>query len=308
MHYIEYNVLNGVMAQTYWQGQPWKGSPWTGLLTYFLPMKAGSKKDWAGEMDSFFCCHGTMVQANAAWNRRIYYKGEDALYITMYTDSEAEFEMGGLKVKLTQRQDYMNGSLMNSSVNSVQQTVNDITATYANKPDFRKFVFTLQVTGDLDCRICLRIPDWVVRKASVYVNDELVVQTDCTEEFLELHRIWKDGDRIILLLPVDLRFIPLPDDAETGAFCYGPDVLAGITEQERVLRLENEDPVQELSADTEREWGAFRTLYRTENQDPGISFRKLNEIGYEPYQMYFKVKRKNSEIESKKRNQPAKTR
>lgn len=308
MHYIEYNVLNGVMAQTYWQGQPWKGSPRTGLLTYFLPMKAGSKKDWAGEMDSFFCCHGTMVQANAAWNRRIYYKGEDALYITMYTDSEAEFEMGGLKVKLTQRQDYMNGSLMNSSVNSVQQTVNDITATYANKPDFRKFVFTLQVTGDLDCRICLRIPDWVVRKASVYVNDELVVQTDCTEEFLELHRIWKDGDRIILLLPVDLRFIPLPDDAETGAFCYGPDVLAGITEQERVLRLENEDPVQELSADTEREWGAFRTFYRTENQDPGISFRKLNEIGYEPYQMYFKVKRKNSEIEIKKRNQPAKTR
>lgn len=308
MHYIEYNVLNGVMAQTYWQGQPWKGSPRTGLLTYFLPMKAGSKKDWAGEMDSFFCCHGTMVQANAAWNRRIYYKGEDALYITMYTDSEAEFEMGGLKVKLTQRQDYMNGSLMNSSVNSVQQTVNDIAATYANKPDFRKFVFTLQVTGDLDCRICLRIPDWVVRKASVYVNDELVVQTDCTEEFLELHRIWKDGDRIILLLPVDLRFIPLPDDAETGAFCYGPDVLAGITEQERVLRLENEDPVQELSADTEREWGAFRTFYRTENQDPGISFRKLNEIGYEPYQMYFKVKRKNSEIEIKKRNQPAKTR
>ncbi|MDE5590702.1 MAG: glycoside hydrolase family 127 protein [Acetatifactor sp.] len=293
MHYIEYNVRNGVLAQTYWQGPPWKGSPRTGLLTYFLPMKAGSKKDWAGEMDSFFCCHGTMVQANAAWNRRIYYREDNALYVTMYADSEADFEMGGRQVKLTQRQDYMNGSLMNSSENSVQQTVNDITSTYANKPDFRKFVFTLQTSGELKCSIRLRIPDWVVRKASAYVNDELAAQTESTVEFLTIDRIWKDGDKIILLMPVDLRFIPLPDDDRMGAFCYGPDVLAGITEQERVLLLEDEDPVKELSADTEREWGSFRTFYRTENQDPGINFRKLNEIGYEPYQIYFKVKKKS---------------
>lgn len=293
MHYIEYNVQNGVMAQTYWQGVPWKGSPGNGLLTYFLPMKAGSKKDWAGEMDSFFCCHGTMVQANAAWNRRIYYQEDNTLYVTMYADSEACFEMGGRQAKLVQRQDYMNGSLMNSSVNSVQQTVNEITSTYAGKPDFRKYVFTLQVSGELEGRICLRIPDWVVRKASVYVNGELAAQTDCTGEFLAVERTWKDGDELILLLPVDLRFIPLPDDDRMGAFCYGPDVLAGITKQERVLWLEEEDPVLELSADTEREWGTFRTFYRTENQDPGINFRKLNEIGYEPYQVYFKVKKRD---------------
>lgn len=293
LHYIEYNVRNGVMAQTYWQGAPWKGSPWNGLLTYFLPMKAGSKKDWAGEMDSFFCCHGTMVQANAAWNRRIYYQEDNTLYVAMYADSEADFEMAGCQARLTQRQDHMNGSLMNSSVNSVRQTVNDIAATYANKPDVRKYVFTLHTDGELACRLCLRIPDWVVRKASAYVNDELAAETDRTEEFLALERIWKDGDRIVLILPVDLRFIPLPDDARTGAFCYGPDVLAGITEQERVLQLEDEDPVSELSADTEREWGAFRTFYRTENQDPGINFKKLNEIGYEPYQIYFRVKPKN---------------
>ena len=185
----------------------------------------------------------------------------------------------------------MNGSLMNSSVNSVQQTVNDITSTYANKPDFRKYVFTLHLSGELEYKLCLRIPDWVVRKAAVYVNDDLAAETDCTEEFLTLNRVWKDGDKVILLLPVDLRFIPLPDDARMGAFCYGPDVLAGITEQERVLKLEDDNPVLELSADTEREWGAFRTFYRTENQDPGINFKKLNEIGYEPYQIYFKVRK-----------------
>ena len=290
MHYIEYNMRNGIMAQTYWQGISWKGSLGSGLLTYFLPMKAGSRKDWAGEMDSFFCCHGTMVQANAAWNRHIYYQDADTLYVTMYADSDAVFEIGGRKVSLIQRQDYMNGSLMNSSENSVKQTVNDITGTYANKPDFRKYVFTVHLEEDVEYTLSLRIPDWITRAAKVYVNDELAATTDNTDEFLSLKRIWKDGDRVVLQLPIGVRFIPLPDDEQMGAFRYGPDVMAGITEQERVLTIEGQ-PEDELSADTEREWGNFRTFYRTENQDPGISFMKLNEIGYEPYQLYFKVKK-----------------
>ena len=90
MHYIEYNVQNGIMAQTY--------CPEGGLLTYFLPMKAASRKEWAGERDSFFCCHGTMVQANAAWNHRLYYQEDDHLYVTMYADSQVSFEMQGRKI------------------------------------------------------------------------------------------------------------------------------------------------------------------------------------------------------------------
>lgn len=290
MHYIEYNVRNGILAQTYWQGDSWKGSSQRGLLTYFLPMKAGSKKDWAGEMDSFFCCHGTMVQANAAWNQRIYYQEDKTLYITAYADSEADFAIGDQKITLIQKQDYMNGSLMDSSVNNVQQKVTDTTSTYANKPHFRKYVLTLHMDKEVKCKLCLRIPDWIVRKACVYINDVLVAETACTEEFITIERNWKDEDRITLLLPIGLQFIPLPDDSKMGAFRYGPDVLAGITEQERILKLQSEDPVEELSADTERQWGDFRTFYRTENQDPGISFRKLNDIGYEPYQIYFKIK------------------
>ena len=290
MHYIEYNLHNGIMAQTYWQGMPWKGSSAQGLLTYFLPMKAASKKDWAGEMDSFFCCHGTMVQANAAWNRLMYYEENNTLYVTMYADSEVCLELSGHEVKLKQRQDYMNGSLMNSSENNALQTVNDITSTYANRPNFRKYVFTVDAAEETTFSLALRIPDWVNGEAQVYVNGQQVARTDLTDKFLVLERTWKRGDNVVLTLPIGLKFIPLPDDAETGAFRYGPDVLAGVTEQERVLKLETENPADELSADTEREWGTFRTFYKTENQDPGISFKKLNDIGYEPYQIYFKVK------------------
>ena len=291
MHYIEYNVQNGIFAQTYWQGMPVDNKPGFGLLTYFLPMKAASRKDWAGEMDSFFCCHGTMVQANAAWNRRMYYQGEKELFVTMYFNSSAEFEVDGTGITLGMRQDYMNGSLMTSSENNARQTLGDIASVYANKPDFRKYILTLHMEKDTDFAVSLRIPDWITDKAKVFVNDALVAETMDSDHFVRVERTWKDGDTIILTLPIGLKTVGLPDDESMIAYLYGPDVLAGITGEERVLKLEDEDPTKELSADTERQWGDFRTFYRTENQDPGISFKKLNEVGYEPYQIYFKTKK-----------------
>lgn len=281
MHYIEYNIKNGVMAQTYCGN---------GLLTYFLPMKAGSRKGWAGEMDSFFCCHGTMVQANAAWNRLMYYKDKDELLVTRYENSEAEFEMGGETVRLTQWQDHMNGSLQTSSENNAAQEVNEIASVFANTPEFKKYVFTLHLAKETEFTLSLRIPDWISREAKVFVNDELFTETKDTAQFVKITRTWKDQDVVVVTFPIGLKFIPLPDDETMGAFRFGPDVLAGITEQERVLHLETERPEDELSADTEREWGSFRTFFRTENQDPGISFKKLNEVVHEPYQIYFKVK------------------
>ena len=290
MHYIEYNIYNGVLAQTYWRGDAKDGKPGFGLLTYFLPMKAGSKKDWAGEMDSFFCCHGTMVQANAAWNRMMFYQEGKNLYVTQYANANADFTVDEKKVSLYLCQDYMNGSLQNSSENNAKQTINATTSVFANKPDFKKYVITVDTPDETQFSILVRIPDWIMSSAKVYVNDELFSETDKTEEFVAITRTWKKDDKIILMFPIGVRFVPLPDDASMGAFRYGAEALAGITSQERILYLEDDDPTKELSADTERQWGDFRTFYRTENQDPGISFCKLNDIGYEPYQLYFKIK------------------
>jgi DUF1680 family protein len=180
---------------------------------------------------------------------------------------------------------------MTSSENTAKQTVNDIAAAYENKPEFKKHVITVHTEETVRFALNLRIPDWITKKARVFVNDELAAETDNTKEFVTINRVWHEGDRVVVILPIGLKFIPLPDDDTMGAYRYGADVLAGVTEAERILKLETETPEEELSVDTERQWGEFRTLYRTENQDPGINFCKLNEIGYEPYQIYFKVKR-----------------
>ncbi len=290
MHYIEYNINNGILAQTYWRGQPRDGKPGFGLLTYFLPMKAGSRKDWAGEMDSFFCCHGTMVQANAAFNRMMFYQNENEIYVTQYANAAANFAVGENRISLHLNQDYMNGSLQNSSENNAKQTISATTSVFANKPDFKKYVITFDSEQPAALRIFLRIPDWITAEAKIYVNNELIVQTEATNEFVTISRTWNKGDTIVLLFPIGVRFVPLPDDTSMGAFCYGSEALAGITPQERILYLESENPADELSADTERQWGDFQTFFRTENQDPGINFCRLKDIGYEPYQLYFKIK------------------
>ncbi len=289
MDYIEVNVHNGILAQTYWRGMPYQNSPGNGLLTYFLPLKAASKKDWAGEMDSFFCCHGTMVQANAALNRCIYYQDKEKIYLTQYVDSKAEFDIGGSKVSIEQREDHLNGSVQTSSVNDGAQHIGDINSAYANKPDFKKHVITIHTDEEKELTIKLRIPYWIHKEASVYVKQKLLIATKDTSDFITIQENFSEGDTITVILPIGLRFETLPDDETMGAFCYGPDVLAGVCEQERVLKLNGKDPVEELSVDTERQWGSFQTFYKTETQDPGINFKRLCEVGYEPYQVYFKV-------------------
>ena len=288
--YIEYNNQNGIKAQTYWQGMPYEGSKGEGLLTYFLPLKAGLKKDWAGERDSFFCCHGTMVQANAAWNRHIFYVDGSSIYVTQYVDSDVTFMSEDVPVTLRVREDRMNGSLMNSSENNAKQTVNDTAAAFANKPDFKKYVISVDAGENAEATVYVRIPEWINGKARVLVNGELLKETDDSSEFVKIKRVWDKEDRVTVILPIGLKFITLPDDETVGAYRYGADVLAGVCKDERVLKVDG-DPCKELSADTERQWGDFRTFYKTENQDPGINFMKLNEIGYEPYQVYFKVKK-----------------
>lgn len=289
MDYIELNVHNGILTQTYWRGMPYQNSPAKGLLTYFLPMKAGSRKDWAGEMDSFFCCHGTMVQANAALNRCIYYQEGKELYVTQYVDSKAEFTLDDNKVYIEQREDHLNGSVQTSSVNDGAQHIGDINSAYANKPDFKKHVITVHTEKEAVFTLNIRIPNWIMKDAEVYVNDRLFVKTKETSTFITISRSFTEGDRITVILPIGLKFITLPDDETMGAFCYGSDVLAGVCEQERVLKLQGGRPEDELSMDTERQWGSFQTFFKTETQDPGINYKRICEIGYEPYQIYFKV-------------------
>ncbi len=77
--YYERNLYNGIFAQGYWQGRNRNmlcepQTPPTGLITYYLPLAVGSQKKWGSELEHFWCCHCTLLQANAIFNEGIYYQ------------------------------------------------------------------------------------------------------------------------------------------------------------------------------------------------------------------------------------------
>jgi DUF1680 family protein len=280
------------MAQAYYNEYALTGSksdnPSTGLLTYFLPMKAGLHKDWRGETDSFFCCHGTMVQANAALNRGIYYKDKEDLYVCQYFDSELKTKIDEVDITIIQKQDKMSGSLMNSSNTAGNQVVNKTTALHENMPRYRKHDFVIGTSDLKKFTISYRIPEWIMSEAIIYINGSVHGKTADKGRFYEIEREWKDGDTVSIILPIGICFIPLPDDNEIGAFRYGPEVLAGICDTERLLFIENNDIASEIIMENEREWGSWRYFFKTVNQNPVIQLRRIRDIGFEPFQVYFK--------------------
>ena len=295
MQYIEYNLYNGIMAQAYYREYALDGNrhnyPDRGLLTYFLPMKAGLCKQWSKETDSFFCCHGTMVQANAAFNRGIYYQDENDVFVCQYFSSEMKTEIDEAVIQIKQKQDYMSGSFLESSNTAGYQEINEITAVHENIPDYRKYDFVINTPVPKNFSINLRIPEWIASEAAIYVNGKLHGKTTDSNAFYKVQRQWSDGDRISIILPIGINFVTLPDDERIVAFRYGPDVLAGICETERILFISNDDVTSEIIMENERQWGEWRYFFKTVNQNPVIQFRRLRDIGYEPYQVYFYVKK-----------------
>ena len=87
LDYIEQNLYNGFLAQQ---------NRFTGMPTYFLPMKSGGVKTWGSPKNDFWCCHGTMVQAQTIYQNLCYYQkdGENRIYVAQYIPSEGEIYFG----------------------------------------------------------------------------------------------------------------------------------------------------------------------------------------------------------------------
>lgn len=295
MDYWERNLYNGIMAQGYWKGSFTHGRkslyPTEGLLTYFLPLRAGGRKAWSSRTQDFFCCHGSLVQANAAHNKGIYYKEEDNLYVCQYFDSEYEGVVGNAKICLKQRINPLNGSEHLSSDSPGRQKITDVTAKQPFHPD--RLVFDLEILADKEEEfgLCIRIPWWLQGAAVILVNGEAVDLKAVKSSFVQIRRVW-GRDKVHVEFPKGIYVDYLPGRTDMVAYMDGPVTLAGLSNEERTLYVDMRKPEEVLVSDNEREWAHWQNTYKTTGQDCGIRFIPLWKIGYEEYQVYFPVKQK----------------
>lgn len=252
LDYIERNIYNGILAQ---QNRE------SGMVTYFLPMEAGAKKTWGSTTNDFWCCHGSLVQAQSRHDRYIYYTGADSLTIAQYIPSEAT--VGDLKV--TQR------FLSEADDHRIHLSQDP-----ADRPNHWVVDIKLTASKATPMTLNLRIPWWVQGKATLAINgkDEPIDGKPST--YVSLKRAW-NAEHLRLTLPKAVTAVPLPDLKEMIAFMDGPVVLAGLTDESRPLG-------GELIPDNEREWSRWlEGNYRAGT----VRFIPLYNVIDQRYTLYF---------------------
>jgi DUF1680 family protein len=170
--------------------------PDTGMVTYFQGNRPGYMKLYCTPIDSFWCCTGSGMENHAKYNDSIYFKGTDSLYVNLFIPSVVRLQGGASLTQTTQF------------------------------PDVATTKLQWKTKQPVETSLKLRHPHWC-KTATVKINGKRVLESTEASSYIEVKRVWRDGDTIELELPMELRAVPLPGNEQVVAFVYGPVVLAG---------------------------------------------------------------------------------
>jgi DUF1680 family protein len=259
--YIERALYNGILAQQ---------NPYTGAVCYFLPLQPGAKKVWGSETRDFWCCHGTLVQAQAMYEDLICYRAGDGVTVAQFIPSQATFGAAGEQIRIVQKTD-----------------TSDATANFSRTGAATAFVVELAVASDKTAPWTLRIrqPAWAVGTGTVLVDGQSVAAAVSKNGFIELSQVWKKSTVRVSFAKRLVRE-PLPGDADRFALLDGPVVLAALTDTAPELLAGAEIvPQYEHQYVDGREWQSGHYWVRTRSGT--VRLKPLYEVADEAYSVYF---------------------
>jgi len=169
-----------------------------GRKGYFLPLGAGLWKYYNSQWDSFWCCTGTGIEEFAKFADTIYSHDDQGIWVNLFIASEVKWPEKGIRL----RQD-------------------------TNFPEEERTTLTVRAEKPTELAVNIRVPYWASRGGAVRINGEALPVFSSPSSYLTVKRVWKDGDRIQVDLPMSLRIEAMPDDHTIQAAMYGPLVLGG---------------------------------------------------------------------------------
>jgi DUF1680 family protein len=172
--------------------------PATGATIYYLSLTPGAWKTFNTEFDSFWCCTGTGVEEFAKLNDSIYFHDDEGLYVNLFIPSELDWGEKGIKIR--------------------QET---------RFPDEQNTTIVVNARSPIRLAMRLRVPQWLGSRGAVKVNGKAIEVFPSPGSYLAISRVWSDGDRVEMELPLYLHGEAMPDDPFLQAILYGPLVLAG---------------------------------------------------------------------------------
>ena len=168
-----------------------------GAIMYYVPLKSGLFKMFGVPDSSYFCCNGSGIESFAKLGSAIYYWNDDGIFVNLFIASELKWVKAG--VTITQK---------------------------TNFPEEEGTSIDLRLRAPKEFALRIRIPSWTSNPV-LRINGAVVQPTTSPSGYAELKRVWANGDRIDLRLPMELSLSRMPDDPNVAAIMYGPIVLAG---------------------------------------------------------------------------------
>jgi uncharacterized protein len=184
--YYERALCNHILASQ---------NPETGMMCYYVPLRTGSRKNFNSPDHDFWCCTGTGVENHGKYGDSIYFHNQSQLYVNQFAGSELDWKEKGLKLRQESR-----------------------------FPEEEQSRLTARCAGAVRLEIKVRHPGWARRGFEVRVNGQQVEPGE-PASYVAIKREWKDGDRIEIQMPFELREENFADKPARTAVLFGPLVL-----------------------------------------------------------------------------------
>jgi DUF1680 family protein len=170
-----------------------------GGFVYYTSMRPGHYRMYSTPYDSMWCCVGTGMENHSKYGKNIYFHTDNSLYVNLFIPSVLNWTAKGMKV--------------------TQET---------KFPDEPRTALLIHTQKPQKLTFMVRYPWWVAKGAfKIRINGKSFPVNQGPSSYVQIDRIWKDGDKIDVSLPMRMTYSMLPYSKEYAAILYGPIVLAG---------------------------------------------------------------------------------
>ncbi len=244
-----------------------------GLKSYFLPLGRGWWKYYNSPYDSFWCCTGTGAEEFSKFNNTIYFHDDHSLYVNLFIASELSWPEKGLRLR--------------------QET---------SFPEQEGTSLVVRAQQPVRLALNIRVPYWATKGGALKLNGESLPAFSSPCSYLTIDRVWKNGDRVEVNMPMSLHEESLAGDETQRAMMYGPLALAGELGSEGLNDANTHPgyntsprgtpvPAPEITASKPGGWvePAGPLQFRTAGQSQTTPLKPLYQIAGERYVVYWKV-------------------
>ena len=125
-----------------------------------------------------YCCPGNFRRMISELPQLAAFHSDDELFVNLYSDMTIDAEFAGVPVKLSAKGNY-----------PAEETVE----------------FTIRPARPVEFALNLRIPRWC--SDPLVTVSGMSLRTERESGFLAIRRTWQDGDKVVLRLPMPIRFV-----------------------------------------------------------------------------------------------------